>query len=393
MYTAFANPSYGFVAFNETNVTAYSDPESPIYNTLVDAVAQDRLDRSEGVAMIGEYISVLKESFAQSKADGKPWQIWAANTMVGNNVMPDVANYYLDAPESVAPLVKGTMDFILSSENGLVGRIGSAMAAFDVEWNLDDFGGFPEERKAIMAMAKSSANNMVVLGGDLHDGYAWILRDDGANEGEPVAINLGTPSVTSPGFSAALFPFFASIYDDIGGDDGFYSMMEKAWLRQNAANLRLSQFRYSGFVAVKATRETHTAEYFSVSNVDRLSDYATARAAAGEGAITASPLCSGSVTTSADAPGSLVYAEECSVIAFSSERPAVYSLPTPSLDDMPAGDALVDCGMIGCTFAVSEQGEGTPAPAALPTTSASACTTASVWVHCVIFSLSLIWFM
>ena len=347
IFAAFDNQGYGFVAFNETNVTTYSDPSTDIYAFLQNVAAADLQARqNESFAIIGDDLTVLEESFANSKASGKPWQIWAGNTMMGHYVLPDPAQFYLGAPEAAQPFIKGLFDAFLPSDLGLPGRIVSALASVDVEWNIDDYSGFHAERARILQVAKESANNMVILGGDLHDGFAWTLVEGGMVEGEPVAVNLGCASVTSPGFAAQFLPIFASVADAVG-EDAIFETMENGYLRQNP-NLKLVSLRYKGFTVVKVTPEKHTAVWFGTSNEDRVSNFATARAAAGEGSLTAQPICVGSATTSSDMPGSLETSDDCSAIVF--ERSSLLDIPVVAIDSMVDGDALNGCGMVECSF-------------------------------------------
>lgn len=364
-------------------MTAYSDPSTFVYGVLQGTKAQDLADRNlENRTIIGESISVLETAFEQSKEDGKPWQIWAGNTMMGHYVLPDPALYYLDAPEAFQPVVKGLWDAVLPTEDGLVARIVSAMAQADVEWNLDDYSGFHNERKKIAELAQTKTNNMIVLGGDLHDGFAWQVPSSGLVEGDPVFVNLGCASVTSPGFGAAFGPFFASIEEVIGGPDVVFEILEKAYLRENP-NLKLVNLAMKGPTIVTVTGTTHTAEWFGVTNEDRISDYPDARG----DAMTATPVCKGGVVTMADEPGSLTALEDCSTTVFATERPAVYNLPVPASasEDL---NTLTGCGYQGCTFGASVV-DPTTAPSASPGSGAA------VWLdYSIIGALgSLLWVM
>ncbi|CAJ1936746.1 unnamed protein product [Cylindrotheca closterium] len=370
--TAFDNPSYGFVAFNETNVTAYSDPSTFAYEILQGAISQDLAERNMGNrSIIGESISVLETAFERSKAEGKPWQIWAGNTMMGHYVLPDPAKLYLDAPEAFQSALKDLWDFILPSEDGLIPRIVSALAQADLEWNLDDYSGFHNERMKIVDLAQTKTNNMIVLGGDLHDGFAWQVPSSGLSEGEPVFVNLGCASVTSPGFGPNFFPFFASIQEAIGGKGAVVDILEKAFLRQNP-NLKLVNLDLKGPTIVTVTGTTHTAEYFGVTDEDRLSDYPDAR----KDSMTANPICKGRVVTRADEPGSLAAFEDCSTTVFATERPAVYNLPVPASNTEDLS-ALSGCGYIGCSFDASTVVTDAPSAAMEATDAPNTSTTIS----------------
>lgn len=305
--------------------------------------------------MIGEYFDILESSFSSSKEKGKPWQIWAGNTMMGHYVLPDLSKFYLEAPEAAQDDVEEYFDALLRSEQGLTYRIIAALKAVDIEWNMDDYSGFHAERARIIEMAKNSANNMIVLGGDLHDGFAWVLVEGGLIGGEPVAVNLGTASVTSPGLAPVVVPAFGPIADAVGGEDGIYDILTNGFVNANP-NLKFASLRYKGFTAVKATATSHTAEWFGVSNNDRIKNFMAAR----NGALTATPICTGSVTTQADTPGSLERNDGCSAITYATSRPAVYGVPVPAVENMPKDDALSSCGQRGCVFEMEEEEVSSP---------------------------------
>ena len=321
---------------------------------------QERLD--ENRTIIGDSIQILEDAFEKSKADGKPWQIWAGNTMMGHYVLPPPENFHLDAPDATAPFVKGLWDAILPSSDGLIARILSALAAVDIEWNQDDYSGFHFERQKIVELAQTKANNMIVLGGDLHDGFAWVVPSSGRIEGEPAFVNLGCASVTSPGFAPNFLPFFASIADAIGGLPAVMDILEKSFIRENE-NLKLVNLEFKGATVVTVTRDTHTAEYFGVTEEDRVSNYETAR----NGALTAEPICKGRVVTNAAEAGSLESFDYCSSTTFESERPVEYTLDIPVAEVSNTLQTLSDCGYKGCTVFVGP----TTAPTSSPTTAAA----------------------
>ena len=117
---------------------------------------------------------------------------------------------------------------------------------------------------------------------------------------------------------------------------------------------KVASLPIGGFTASKVTKDSHTAEWFHVSTEDRVSNYATARAAAGNGSLTARAVCSDSMTTLANEPGSLRVNENCFAIQFVTERPALFQIPVPAFteqdDSSLQRESFIDCGMLGCTF-------------------------------------------
>lgn len=130
--------------------------------------------------------------------------------------------------------------------------------------------------------------------------------------------------------------------------------MEQA---EEAANPGLEYYnlQYKGFFAVKATKETHIAEFFVVDPKTILTDYAEARDTSGN--IVADFLCDTQLTTTAGIPGSLDRVDECSQIEFETTRPAVWDLPFPVVESDTDIVELSNCGYEGCQFDVKVAGE------------------------------------
>lgn len=76
-----------------------------------------------------------------------------------------------------------------------------ARLATALPYNLDAWDGYPAEREAIYAMAKSSPRPLVVLAGDTHNAWFSQLQN---GRGEAVGVEFGTPGVSSPGMESYL---------------------------------------------------------------------------------------------------------------------------------------------------------------------------------------------
>lgn len=83
--------------------------------------------------------NVLKPAFDASKQAGKPWQIWAANSLMGPYVLPPADKFFLDVPSLIQPVVKAAIDGLLSQNQSLALRAEIALAAVNMEWNADDY--------------------------------------------------------------------------------------------------------------------------------------------------------------------------------------------------------------------------------------------------------------
>ena len=247
----------------------------------------------------------------------------------------------------VRPLVGLYFRIVLRTEAAAPGRVLVAMAQTKTPLNSDDFNGFGVERAEILKIAKENTNNPIILGGDLHDSWAWKLFEGGNITGTPVAVNLGCPGVSSPGFGAAVSPFLLPIKALLGRENGVYRLIDNMFYRENPG-LVYANTRDKGFFAVKATPASHVAEFFLVSAETLLQSYEDAVSESDK--ITANFYCGSSLVTTAGEKGSLVRNTECSVIEFAPTRPVEWSIPFP-VQSTSELDTLTGCDFNACVFA------------------------------------------
>jgi hypothetical protein len=334
-----------------TDVSQYMNQSSTSYEEMM-TIAESIRERLEDpdVTMIGESKdTILKEAFAASKAAGKPWQIWAAATALGRAVKGDYRGMTNLVDEGAKEDVGAFVDNLFTSASGTFIRTLSAQAFTDTPWNNDDFGGFAIEQREILSILKENSNNAIILAGDLHDSYAWTLYEDGAVDGEPCAVNLVCPAVTSPGWGPSMYGIFNPLEEAVGGKDALYDTIEQLDEMANPG-LKYFNMQFKGFYAVKATKESHVTEYFGIRPDILTSNYVAARALNNDG-ITAAHICDSHLTTTAGMPGSLDRDDSaCGTIKFASARPALWELPVPESDDLEGVATLSDCGMLECKF-------------------------------------------
>jgi hypothetical protein len=348
--------AFGTFAQTYPNYTEWLMEGTEAANALATLVADAQGNASiPEYTMIGENIEILRENFAASKAADKVWQIWGAATALGPAVTPNFFTIHelVEDPDQAAA-VRQLYDEIISAVGFFGGS--SALALTGTFWNYDDFNGYAVERTAILEVLKENTNNPIILAGDLHDSYAWTLFEGGANNGTPCAVNLVCPGVTSPGFGG--FFYNQNLADILGSEDAAWRLVEKADEEANPG-LQYWNMQHKGFFVVKATKETHIAEYFGFTPDVTLTNFEDARAANGD-ALTAEYTCRVSLTTTAGEPGSLVRSDVCSAIEIDTERPAVWGLPYPIQDAPVDGIRLTDCGFNQCKFNVTAQEEATP---------------------------------
>ena len=204
--------------------------------------------------MIGDNINILRDAWQASKDAGKTWQIWTGATVLAPQIPPSFLFCGEAVPTAFSANVQAYCDAVLKSAAGGFFRTAVAMEKYRQPWNRDDFGGFAVERAAISEVAKNNANNPVVLAGDVHDGWAWTTYEGGViGPGEPVAVNLVCPGVTSPGWGAFTYGAFkGSPVEAALGTDGVYDMINTIFESVNPG-LVYGNVQDKGFVAVKMT--------------------------------------------------------------------------------------------------------------------------------------------
>ena len=247
---AFLGPAGSF-----RNVTAYYDRNSEAYAAFAQAAASNEaFGNDPEKSIIGENIEILRFAWDESTAAGKTWQIWGCPVVVGPSIGPNVARLgetYSNA--SAAPLIQAYVDAVLPFPPASFARALVAMEIFQQPWNPDDFAGVTVERAKVLEVA-ARANNPVILSGDVHDAWAWTLYEGGALSGTPVAANLVTPGVTSPGWGSAVAPLFAiNPLDETLGVGWFYDAIEENFVGVNEG-LKYANIENKGFFATKATK-------------------------------------------------------------------------------------------------------------------------------------------
>lgn len=298
-----------------TNMDEYADLSTAAGKALAaiaQTVAAQRAAPANVIMGPGQ-VSDVSAAFAKSKAAGKPWQIMTTGTVMGYSVAPS----FRDLPKTLGPLegVLGPLLPVAAFEAdptyGPLIRLVAAMKATNTPFNDDAWDGYTVERKQLLDIFASEANNAVVLSGDSHDSWAFVLNAENTGEGTPVAVNLCTPGVTNYGFASGVPALW-----DVEVIPGL-KLGSLGWFLINGIftidnpSLKHFSLKDTGFIAVKATPTSHTADYI-YNNVGPDAAQSSRDSvlsqpyAAGGGTPSPPPyFCGKSLETDAAVPGSL----------------------------------------------------------------------------------------
>ena len=160
------DPAAMVAALTEFRDTEYADPDRQILGA-----AQE---------------TWLVDGLASSTARGATWQVLVQQVLIGKLKSPPALLDLLggNAPEFIRRRLQASA---LASQAGL-------------PLNMDAWDGYPAARDRLFKGALEADANLLVLAGDTHNGWAFDL----SHEGEPVGIELGVCSVSSPGFETYL---------------------------------------------------------------------------------------------------------------------------------------------------------------------------------------------
>lgn len=145
---------------------------------------RDKVLGAEDRSMLGAAQETwLEAELADAKAANVPWQILGQQLLIGKVGIPQLANEDIDFERSKF-ISKARLDDLR-----MLGRMGMPL-------NLDAWDGYPAARDRIFASIKKTGANAIFLAGDTHNAWCFNLAD---KDGEAVAVEFGTSSVSSPG--------------------------------------------------------------------------------------------------------------------------------------------------------------------------------------------------
>ncbi len=171
----------------------------------------------------------LADSLAASTARGTTWQVLVQQVLIGKLASPTSLLDLLG--DGVPPFVR---DRFMAAN--MASRAGLPL-------NMDAWDGYPAARERVFDAALAADANLLVLAGDTHNAWAFDLAHDGAR----VGVELGTASVTSPGFESYLSTIPANT-------------LAKAVVEAND-ELKWADTSQRGYMTVELTQARATTEY------------------------------------------------------------------------------------------------------------------------------------
>ena len=188
-------------------------------------------------SMLGaEQESFLASELQRSKDAGIPWQVIGQQVVMGRKNIPQLADE--EFPVDVREAMRNSRYAMLRQR----GQLGLPL-------NLDAWDGYPANRERVLQQFREHANNVVVLAGDTHSAWAFDLHDE---DGDAVAVEFGTPSVTSPGFEN-----FMPLPED---------QLVSAFMR-NSPEMRYMRGLGRGWMELDITREQVATRFYYVSSI------------------------------------------------------------------------------------------------------------------------------
>ncbi len=142
----------------------------------------------------------LQNKLAVSSAT---WQVLGQQVLIGRMNLPAELLLSIDDPATAIPVFTElvTIKARILAGDPTVTDLERARVETVLPYNLDAWDGYAVEREVVLGTARALGKNLVVLAGDTHNSWANDLVDLAGN---PVGVEFGGTSVTSPGFEELL---------------------------------------------------------------------------------------------------------------------------------------------------------------------------------------------
>jgi alkaline phosphatase D len=178
----------------------------------------------------------LVSELKKSKEKSMPWQILGQQLLMGKLNVPKIDPTDIDEAKS---------KYLTPQQIGFF----NILEKLNLPLNLDAWDGYPACRERVFNAIKEYGTNCVSLAGDTHNAWAFNLADE---KGTPVAVELATPGVSSPGLEA---------YLPVKSDIITSAMLEKS------PELVYLNAKDRGWMEISITPETMSSSWFYVSTV------------------------------------------------------------------------------------------------------------------------------
>lgn len=142
--------------------------------------------------------------------------------------------------------------FLAANQERLTPEVQALLALPSIPYNLDAWDGYAYEREVILGTAKQLNKNLVVIAGDTHNAWANNIKD---LQGDVVAVEFATSSVSSPGLEAVL----AIAPEDV--------LATEAGVVQLVEDLQYFNTSDRGFMTVTFTSEKVTSQWHYVDTI------------------------------------------------------------------------------------------------------------------------------
>ena len=183
----------------------------------------------------------VDRSLRDSVAAGQPWRLIANQIIMAKVIAPDLTPHVEEE------------DIVALEQQWDQARAFIGLSKLGLPSNLDAWDGYPAARERFYETAKNAdADGLIVLTGDTH---SWWANDLMTEDEEPMGVELGVHSVTSPS------PYHSSF---LGGKGADYALLTN---RDNKAVRYLSGENH-GFIALNVSHDEVKATYMAVDTVE-----------------------------------------------------------------------------------------------------------------------------
>ena len=131
---------------------------------------------SENRNLLGpEQISWIKKAI---QVTNTKWTFFGQQVLMTKLKFPDISNAFKEIPDELKPYIQ--------------------LIKLGLPSNLDAWDGYPKERERLYSIMQQAGKRFISLAGDTHNSWLSELFN---KAGKKIGIEIGAPSVTSPGLT------------------------------------------------------------------------------------------------------------------------------------------------------------------------------------------------